>query len=171
MADERDEIDERIDAWVSGIPDLDLEVEGIVERIQLIEKRLRRMLAETLVEFGVNIGEWGVLGSLHHAGPPYRRSPGKLAKWSNLTTGAMTNRLDRLESEGLVRRLPDPADRRGVIVELTDKGRDLWERAVAAQAAKEQFVAGSLNATERRQLNTLLRRMVLRTAREPAGTA
>lgn len=169
MADERDEIDERIESWVSGIPDLDLEVEGIVERIQLLDKRVRKMLDETLVEFGVNIGEWSVLGSLHHAGPPYRRSPGRLAKWSQLTTGAMTNRLDRLEAEGLVRRLPDPDDRRGVIVELTEKGKELWERAVGAQAAKEQFVADALNATERRQLNTLLRRLVLRTARKPAA--
>jgi DNA-binding MarR family transcriptional regulator len=166
---ERDEIDERIDTWVSGIPDLDLEVEGIVERIQLLEKRIRRMLEETLAEFGVNTGEWGVLGMLHYAGPAHRRSPGQLAKWCRLTTGAMTNRLDRLEAEGLVRRLPDPDDRRGVIVELTDKGKELWERGVGAQAVKEQFVADALNATERRQLNTLLRRLVLRTAQKPTA--
>jgi DNA-binding MarR family transcriptional regulator len=171
VADERDEVDERIATWLAGLPDLDLEVEGIVERIQLLEKRIRRMLDETLVEFGINIGEWSVLSSLHKAGPPYRRSPGELAKWSRLTTGAMTNRLDRLEADGLVRRLPDPSDRRGVIVELTDEGRDLWQRSVGAQAAKEQFVADALNATERRQLNTLLRRLVLRTAREPAASA
>ena len=140
--EEPDELDAMLDVWAREIPGLDPLNEGIVERIQLIEKRIRRMLDETLAEFGVNIGEWSVLGALHRAGPPYRRSPGKLAKWSHLTTGAMTNRLDRLEAEGLVRRLPDPDDRRGVIVELTDEGRELWERTVGAHAAKEQFVAG-----------------------------
>jgi DNA-binding MarR family transcriptional regulator len=73
----------------------------------------------------------------------------------------MTNRLDGLENDGLIRRLPDPDDRRGVIVEMTPKGRDVWERSVGAQAAKEIFVASALNATEQRQLNKLLRRMVL----------
>ena len=72
----------------------------------------------------------------------------------------MTNRLDRLESEKLIRRLPDPDDRRGVIVELTAKGRKVWESAVGAQAAKEQFVASALNRREQEQLNALLRRMV-----------
>ena len=84
----------------------------------------------------------------------------QLAKSFDLTSGAMTNRLDRLEAEELIRRLPDPDDRRGVIVELTPKGRDIWQRAVGAQAAKESFVASSLDAGEQKQLNALLRRMV-----------
>ena len=104
--------------------------------------------------------ETAVLGSLVRAGAPYRRSPGQLAKSFDLTSGAMTNRLDRLEAEELIRRLPDPDDRRGVIVELTPKGRDVWQRAVGAQAAKESFVASSLDAGEQQQLNALLRRMV-----------
>jgi DNA-binding MarR family transcriptional regulator len=160
---ERDSIDEWMAESLGEIPALDLEVEGIVERLQFLNKRIRRMLEETLAEFGLNVGEWSVLGTLWKAGTPFRRSPGYLAKRAGLTTGAMTNRLDGLEQEGLVRRLPDPDDRRGVIVELTPKGRELWERTVGAQAAKEQFVASALTPTERRQLNTLLRRMVLHT--------
>jgi DNA-binding MarR family transcriptional regulator len=145
---------------VGDLPGLDLEVEGIVERIQHLEKQIRKMLDDTLAEFGLNVGEWAVLGSLRRAGEPYRRSPGKLAKQFGLTTGAMTNRLDKLEEAALIRRLPDPDDRRGVIVELLPKGREVWERAVGAQAAKEQFVASSLSKAEQKQLNTLLRRMV-----------
>lgn len=157
---EPDIVDKRIADWVGDLPGLDLEVEGIVERIQHLEKQIRKMLDDTLAEFGLNVGEWAVLGSLRRAGEPYRRSPGKLAKQFGLTTGAMTNRLDKLEEAGLIRRLPDPDDRRGVIVELLPEGREVWERAVGAQAAKEQFVASSLSKAEQKQLNTLLRRMV-----------
>jgi DNA-binding MarR family transcriptional regulator len=170
MADERDAIDEWMASWVADLP-VDLEVEGIVERIQFLHKRMKRMLEETLTEFGLNIGEWGVLSALWNAGEPFRSSPGYLAKRAELTTGAMTNRLDGLETAGLVRRLPDPDDRRAVIVELTPEGRELWERSVGAQAVKEQFVASALNATERRQLNTLLRRMVLRAEQATAAPA
>jgi DNA-binding MarR family transcriptional regulator len=171
VAEERDLVDERIDAWVADLPGIDLEVEGIVERIQHLEKTIRRMLDDTLAEFGLNVGEWGVLGSLRRAGEPYRRSPGELAKSFGLTTGAMTNRLDRLEADAFIRRLPDPDDRRGVIVELTPKGREVWERAVGAQAAKEMFVASALNEREQKQLNRLLRRMMLASQRESAEAA
>ena len=170
MTDERDTIDEWMAGWTADLP-LDLEVEGIVDRIAFLNKRIKRMLEETLAEFELNIGEWHVLSALWNSGEPFRSSPGDLAKRMELTTGAMTNRLDGLETEGLVRRLPDPDDRRGVIVELTPKGRELWERSVGAQATKETFVASALNATERRQLNTLLRRMVIRAEQATAAPA
>lgn len=160
MIENRDVVDDKLAAWESDLPGVDLEVEGIVDRIALLHKRIRSMLADTLTEFGLNVGEWAVLGSLLRAGAPYQRSPGALAKSFDLTSGAMTNRLDRLEAEELIRRLPDPDDRRGVIVQLTPKGRDVWQRAVGAQAAKESFVASSLDASEQKQLNALLRRMV-----------
>jgi DNA-binding MarR family transcriptional regulator len=73
----------------------------------------------------------------------------------------MTNRLDQLENAGLVRRVADPDDRRGVLVEPTDKGRGLWEAAIGVQARKEALLAEALNERERRQLNTLLRRVML----------
>ena len=79
-------------------------------------------MEETLDEHGLSWGEWKVLGLLRHAGPPYRSSPGYLAERAELSSGAMTNRLDRLEAAGLIRRLPDPTDRRGVQVELTEAG-------------------------------------------------
>jgi DNA-binding MarR family transcriptional regulator len=142
------------------LPGVDLEVEGIVERIQGLRRRFAMMGDETLKEHGFSEGEWKVLNQLRLAGEPYRRSPGKLAKRAELSTGAMTNRLDRLEESGLVRRLPDPEDRRGVLVELTDEGHRAWERALGAQAANESLIAAALDGEEQRQLNVLLRRLM-----------
>jgi DNA-binding MarR family transcriptional regulator len=159
--DERDHVDRFLEELGPELPSLDLEVEGIVDRIGGLNKRFHRSLDETLAEFGLTNGEWRMLCYLRQAGPPYRRSAGQLAERAELSSGAMTNRLDRLEESGLVRRLPDPDDRRGVLVELTDAGRRAWQDSVSAQAAKEALVAAALTDRERRQLNELLRRMML----------
>jgi DNA-binding MarR family transcriptional regulator len=157
---------DHVDRWLEEIrgelpPDLDLTVEGVVDRILGIGRRLQRLLDETLVGHGLSHGEWKVLSSLRWAGSPYRRSAGELARIADLSSGAMTNRLDQLENAGLVRRLPDPEDRRGVLVEPTTKGRELWEGAIGVQARKEALLTEALNARELRQLNTLLRRVML----------
>ena len=73
----------------------------------------------------------------------------------------MTNRLDRLEEAGLIKRVPDPDDRRSTVIELTKKGSDLWERTVDVQGGKEALVAAALNEREKKQLNALLRRLLL----------
>jgi DNA-binding MarR family transcriptional regulator len=153
---------DHVDRWLSEreLPGVDLEVEGIVDRINGLNRRLHRMLDETLSEFGLSLGEWKVLNHLQAAGPPYRRSAGKLAARADLSSGAMTNRLDRLEEAGLVRRLPDPDDRRGVKVELTDNGLQLWEEALRTGAAQEALVAAALTKEEKQQLNSLLRRLM-----------
>jgi DNA-binding MarR family transcriptional regulator len=159
VSDEQD----HVDRWLAEhqLPGaVDLEVEGIVDRINGLRRRLHRMLDETLADFGLSTGEWKVLTHLQLDGPPYRKSAGKLAKWAELSSGAMTNRIDRLETDGLVRRLPDPDDRRGVLVELTDKGRKAWEDSVSAQAEKESLIAAALSDKEKKQLNALLRRMM-----------
>jgi DNA-binding MarR family transcriptional regulator len=143
------------------LPGVDLEVEGIVDRINGLNRRLHKMLDETLAEFGLTHGEWKVLNHLQGAGPPYRRSAGKLAERAELSSGAMTNRLDRLEQAGLVRRLRDPDDRRGVKVELTEMGLKVWEDALRTGAAQEALVAGALSKDEKGQLNALLRRLML----------
>jgi DNA-binding MarR family transcriptional regulator len=161
VAPREDAVDGKLQTWARELPDLDLATEGIVARIQHLEKRLKRSMEETLAEFRLNYGEWVVLGALRSAGPPYRRSAGALARVLDLTSGAMTNRLDRMEAAGLVRRVPDPDDRRGVQIEITEAGRSLWEDAVGVQAQKEQLVASALSAKEKQQLNQLLRRIVL----------
>jgi DNA-binding MarR family transcriptional regulator len=157
---------DHVDRWLEGVrdelpSDIDLTVEGIVDRIQGIARRLQRLLDETVVGFGLSHGEWRVLTSLRWAGAPYRRSAGELARLNDLSTGAMTNRLDQLEEAGLVKRLRDPDDRRGVLVELTDRGRELWEEAVVVQAEKEALLTGALNARDREHLNNLLRLLML----------
>jgi DNA-binding MarR family transcriptional regulator len=83
-----------------------------------------------------------------------------LANDLRLSSGAMTNRLDRLEEAGLIRRLPDPNDRRGTIIEPTEKGNAAWERTVGTQAEREQRIASALSATEREQLHRLLRKLM-----------
>jgi DNA-binding MarR family transcriptional regulator len=159
---ERDHVDGWLDSIRDELPaDLDLTVEGIVDRIAGISRRLSKALDETLAEHGLTHADYRLLGSLRWAGDPYRRSAGELARIMDLSSGAMTNRLDQLEKSGLVRRLPDPDDRRGVLVEPTDKGRKLWEKAIAVQARKEALVASALNEDEKTQLNDLLRRMML----------
>jgi DNA-binding MarR family transcriptional regulator len=158
-ADEQDHVDRFLAE--NDLPGVDLEVEGIVDRINGLRRRFHRMLDETLADFGLSDGEWRALSHLWLAGPPYRRSVGKLAKRAELSSGAMTNRLDRMEEAGLVRRVPDPDDRRGVLVELTDAGRKAWKESVKAQAQKESLVAAALDADEKQQLNALLRRLML----------
>jgi DNA-binding MarR family transcriptional regulator len=165
---ERDHVDDFLDSIKEELPtSVDLTVEGIVDRIGGIHRRIKKTLDETLAEHGLTLADWGVLGALRWAGPPYRRSAGDLARVADLSSGAMTNRLDQLEQAGLVRRLRDPDDRRGVLVEPTEKGRQLWETAIGVQARKEAIVARALDADEREQLNALLRRIML--AFESAG--
>jgi DNA-binding MarR family transcriptional regulator len=154
---------DRIDVFLErleGIPGLDYEVEGIVDRINSLQKRFRHALEETLGEHGLTWGEWKVLGSLilDEGGCC---SPGDLSTELELSSGAMTNRLDKLEQAGLVRRVPDPDDRRGVKIELTDAGRRAWTDSTSAQARKEALVASALSKRQQVQLNSLLRKLML----------
>jgi DNA-binding MarR family transcriptional regulator len=163
---------DHVDRWLETVElpgTVDLEVEGIVDRINGIRRRLHRMLDETLAEFGLTDGEWKVLTHLQLDGPPHRKSVGQLGKWADLSSGAMTNRIDRLEKAGFVKRVPDPDDRRGVLVELTDGGRRAWEESVSAQAAKESLVTGALSADEKKQLNALLRRLMIEFEKREQG--
>lgn len=163
MADEgEDYIDAKLPDWKRELPDLDLTVEGIVQRIDALHGLVRRSMSETLAEHDLKLGEWAVLGQLRRVGPPYRKSPGELTEHAELSSGAMTNRLDRLEEAGLVRRLPNPEDRRSLLVELTDAGHAAWEGMADDQGVKEaNVVTGALNEEERERLNNLLRRLVI----------
>jgi DNA-binding MarR family transcriptional regulator len=164
---ERDHIDHWLEQIRDRLPMLDQRVEGIVDRINGINRRVRRMLDETLEEHGLSSGEWHVLGKLALSAGG-RRSAGELAANVELSSAAMTNRLDRLEKAGYVRRVPDEVDRRSVQVELTPAGRALYERAVDVQAAKEAIVAEALSPRQQDQLNDLLRRLMLAFERREA---
>ena len=165
--DDRDHVDAFLESIHLVLPDLDLEVEGIVDRIAGLARRLQRSMDETLAEFGLDTAENKVLSILAQGGEPFRSTPGRLAARMELSSGAMTNRLDRLEQAGLVQRLPD--DRRSVVVELTDHGRKTYRRAVGAQANKEALVTAALNEREKVQLNSLLRLMMLEFERRERG--
>jgi DNA-binding MarR family transcriptional regulator len=159
--EERDHIDRFLEEHADALLGVDLAVEAIVDRIQGIHRRLRHAMDETLAAFELTWGEWQLLTQLRWAGPPHQGSPGDLARKLELSSGAMTNRLDQLERAGLIRRLPDPNDRRGVLVELTEEGLQVWRRSVVAQAKKEAMIASALDAKEMDQLNHLLRRVML----------
>lgn len=141
--------------------DIDLEVEAIVDRIAGINKRIKRGMEATLAEYGLTHPDWQVLTTLRLWRRNHRSSPGELAADLELSSGAMTSRLDRLEEAGYVRRLRDPDDRRGVVVELTEQGVRAWDEAASVQGRKEAFFASALSIDEQQQLNTLLRKLVL----------
>ena len=143
--------------WAREIPNLDPTTEGIVERIQTLAKAFDRSLDVTLEESGLDRRSFHVLGKLRSVGPPYRRSAGQLAERLRLSSGAMTNRLDRMEAAGLIRRLPDPNDRRGTLVEPTEEGHAVWDRTAGTQAVREARIAAALDDSEREELHRLLR--------------
>lgn len=159
---ERDHVDLFLEEMRSELPEgMDLVVEGIVDRIQGINWRLRKLLDETLEPYGLASGDWRVMSALRWVGKPYRRSAGELARIANLSSGAMTSRLDRLEKAGFVRRLRDPDDGRGVLVQLTPKGMRLHREAIGVQAEKEALLGQALTEREKTQLEALLRRLML----------
>jgi DNA-binding MarR family transcriptional regulator len=160
LARELDDLDAQLEVWAREIPNLEPVTEGIVERIQTLGKAFDRSLDDTLAETGIDRHTFHVLGKLRQVGPPYQRSAGQLATRMRLSSGAMTNRLDRMEAAGLIRRLPDPNDRRGTLVEPTQAGHDVWDRTVGTQAQREARIASVLDESERADLHRLLRRLM-----------
>ena len=156
----RDEIDEQLGVWVREIPDLDQLTEGIIERIGILNYNINIGMEQTLEEFELDRRAFSLLGKLRRIGKPYRASAGKLAMDLRLSSGALTNRLDRLEAAGLIRRLPDPNDRRGTIVEPTELGNSLWDKTVGAAARREIGYTSVLSTAEKEQLHDLLRKMM-----------
>jgi DNA-binding MarR family transcriptional regulator len=159
---ERDHIDRFLARLEDlGHPDIDLEVEGIVDRIGSINKRIRKGMETILAEHDLTWPEWHVMSRLRLSSADHRSSPGELAEDLEISSGAMTSRLDRLEHQGFVRRLPDPADRRGIVVELTPEGMAAWDRTAGIAGRREAFFASALTKAEQRQLNGLLRKLML----------
>ena len=140
---------------------IDPEVEGVVDRVTAINKHLGRGFEETLADHGLTYGEYKLMLRLVTRTDDNRMSAGELSKSLMLSSGAMTNRLDQLEKADLIRRVRDPKDRRGVHVELTEKGRTIIDAAVTEQAAKEIDILGVLNPRELTSLNTLLRKVLI----------
>jgi DNA-binding MarR family transcriptional regulator len=158
---EEDAVDEHIKLWTTAFPDLDRSVEGVVSRIQKLSRYLDKSFGETAAQFGLTLGELDVLKLLRLKEHPHELSPGFLSEKLMLSSGAMTNRLDKLEKAGLVERTPDPNDRRGVVVRLTDEGCERFERAIEYQIEKEKNHLEVLNAKDRHELAGQLRKLML----------
>jgi DNA-binding MarR family transcriptional regulator len=158
---DRDALDDTLEIWAREIPDLDPVTEGIIERIQILAFNVNQSMDETLAEFELDRRSFQLLGKLRRHGQPYRVSAGKLATDLRLSSGAMTNRLDRMEAAGLVRRLPDPTDRRGTLVEPTELGHALWDKTVGASARREAAFSSVLTDAEKHKLHDLLRAFML----------
>lgn len=168
--EERDSVDFCVEDIRQHYVDIDPEVEGVVDRISSISKHLTRTFDETLAKYALNMGEYKLLSRLVTRSAEHRMSAGDLSRTLMLSSGATTNRIDRMERAGLVRRLRDPNDRRGVLVEITPAGKKLIDKAVTEQAAKERDVVSALGGKDLTALNDLLRTVLISLERpNPAG--
>jgi DNA-binding MarR family transcriptional regulator len=156
-----DEVDRLVAAWRTERPDLDVEPLHVLSRVSRLARHLDRARRAAFAAHGIESWEFDVLTALRRAGPPYQMSPGRLLHATLVTSGTMTNRIDRLESAGLVRRRPDPYDKRGVLVHLTDVGRERIDAAFAALLERERDLLASLSDADRRMLAGLLRTLLV----------
>jgi DNA-binding MarR family transcriptional regulator len=156
-----DAIDHLVAQWNRERPDLDVTPTHVLQRITRLYLLQSASFAEVFARFGMSFGEYEVLAALTRSGPPYRLKPGELVGALVLSSGAVTNRIDRVEAAGLVERLPDPDDRRGTLVALTAKGRAVVDKAVRAHLANEERLLGGLSRTDRAQLTRLLRKLLV----------
>ncbi|MEE4219468.1 MAG: MarR family transcriptional regulator [Xanthomonadales bacterium] len=156
----KDTIDDLQENWSEQRPDLDPEPMGVVLRIQALAKILGDQTAARLQEYDLQWWQYDVLSTLRRQGEPFNLAATELADSAMLTSGAMTNRIDRLEEEGLVKRRKDHDDRRRVLVELTAKGLKLIEGATEARFEAAMDALNGLDDRQRKSLSDLLR-MVL----------
>ncbi|WP_129339891.1 MarR family winged helix-turn-helix transcriptional regulator [Cellulomonas endophytica] len=144
-------------AWARERPDLDVRPLEVLSRVSRLARHLDLARRSAFARHGLEGWAFDVLSALRRAGVPYRLSPGALLTQTLVTSGTMTNRVDRLEQAGLVRRLPSPDDRRGVLVELTDAGRGRVDSAMADLLAVEESLLAGLDPAARARLADLLR--------------
>jgi DNA-binding MarR family transcriptional regulator len=147
--------------WQRERPDLDISPMAVIGRLNEVSSLIsRERLAPLFARFGLQAGEFDVLATLRRSGSPFALTPTALYEATMVTSGAMTNRLDRLEKAGLIRRMPHPQDRRGVLVQLTDEGLGLIDRAVEAHVENEHAILAALNPKERETLAGLLEKLI-----------
>jgi DNA-binding MarR family transcriptional regulator len=152
--------DRLLRSWDEARPDLDIGLLQVTARVSRIGAHLARRQEAVFERFGLGRGEVGALSALRTAGPPHRLSPTRLGRGLMLSSAGVTSRIDRLERRGFVRRLPDPDDRRGVIIELTEQGLEVVDAAVAANAASDRQLLERFDADEIAQLEVLLRKLL-----------
>jgi DNA-binding MarR family transcriptional regulator len=156
-----DEVDELSEAWARERPDLDLAPVAVFSRISRLARHLDLARRTAFTRHRIESWEFDVLAALRRAGAPYQLSPGRLLRETLVTSGTMTNRVDRLAARGFVERSPDPSDRRGVIVRLTAEGRQAVDAAFEELLAAEAALLATLPAADRELLASLLRTLLV----------
>jgi DNA-binding MarR family transcriptional regulator len=158
---ERDGVDAIIEQWRRERPELDHTPIGIVGRLSRVARQIEARLEPVYRDHGLEPGWHDVLATLRRQGPPYQLRPSDFTGSLMLTSSGATKRLDRLERAGLVERAPDPDDRRGVIITLTEAGHELIDRVTEAHMANEARLLEGLSPAERDRLAALLRKLGL----------
>jgi|SRR5499427_10271697 len=156
----RDEVDQLVAGWQIQRPDLDVEPMQVLSRVSRLARHLDIARRGAFADHGLEPWEFDVLSALRRAGPPFQLTPGALLRATLVTSGTMTNRIDRLAAAGLVRREPDPRDRRGVLVTLSEQGRDAVDAALTDLLDREQGLLAGLDGGQRATLAALLRALL-----------
>lgn len=157
----RDGVDDILEQWAEERPELDTTSLGVVIRVMSLYRAFVRQATEALEPLGLELFEYDALSALRRQGKPYALPATRLASATGLSSGAMTNRVDRLEQRGLVRRRRDKNDRRGVVVSLTASGRRAIDEAIQLRLDAADESLRSINSRERRELADLLRKVKL----------
>lgn len=157
----QDYVDQILQQWQQERPDLDVSPMGVIGRLSRLTRHLERSIDETFQRHGLGVGGFDVLAALRRSGKPYRLSPTELYNSLLISSGAMTNRIDRLEELGLVERAPDSHDRRSVSVALTATGKKTIDTAVSDHVEKEHALLSGLDPKEQKKLAELLRKLLL----------
>jgi DNA-binding MarR family transcriptional regulator len=152
-----DEVDDLVAQWQAQRPDLDVGPMHVLSRVTRLAKHLDIARRSAFASHGLETWEFDVLAALRRVGPPFQLTPGALLRATLVTSGTMTNRIDRLTEAGLVHREPDPRDRRGVLVTLTGEGRARVDAALEDLLSGERKLLAGLDDAERESLSGLLR--------------
>jgi DNA-binding MarR family transcriptional regulator len=156
-----DHVDRILEEWQRERPDVDVAPMGLVMRVKRLARLLDQATTANFARHGLERGEFDTLSTLRRAGAPYQLTAGALGRALMITSGSVTNRIDGLEAAGLVRRIDDPDDRRGVRVELTAAGLRKVDSVLGHHLALERELTASLGAAQQRQLVQLLRQLLL----------
>lgn len=156
-----DEVARIVAAWQRERPDLDTRPLEVLSRVSRLARHLDIARRKAFTASGLESWEFDVLAALRRQGAPYQLSPGKLLKETLVTSGTMTNRIDRLVKKGFVERLPLPGDKRGVLVRLQPAGRDRVDAALSDLLAREEEILAALSDDAQRELAELLRQVLL----------
>nr|WP_223875375.1 MarR family transcriptional regulator [Nanchangia anserum] len=157
----RDEVDQITQAWAEVLPDLDTSPMEVFSRVSRLARQLDLRRRQAFLAHGLEPWEFDVLSALRRAGAPYSATPGSLMTELLVSSGTMTNRIDRLEDQGLVVRSPSPHDRRGVQVSLTDAGKERVDHALGELVRVERDLLAPLDDAHRDELANLLRRVLI----------